>query len=160
MPERKGQTEMKDKYYRAFVEATNNVFKLMLNISEISDHPADDFRCDDEVDIAISIIGDLQGEVIYRFPVSTSLNIVNIMSGMQFETVDAFVTSAISEIANIISGNVLTSLSGDGMKCDILPPVQCKFDDNKEYETKTSCCICTAIGEICLEIRLNIVTNK
>lgn len=146
---------MKDKLYRVFVDATRNVFKLMLNISEISDHPTEDFKCDDEVDIAISILGDLQGEVIYRFPVSTSLNIVNIMSGMQFEAVDTFVTSAISEIANIISGNVLTALSDSDMICNILPPVQGKFDEEKEYEMKTSCCICTTIGEICLEIRLN-----
>ena len=114
---------MKDKLYEAFIDATNNVFQLMLNALEISAHPTEDFKCDDEVDIAISIIGDLHGEVIYRFPVPTSLNMVNIMSGMQFEKVDAFVTSAISEVANIISGNVLTALSDSDMKCDILPPV-------------------------------------
>jgi len=45
----------------------------MLNISEISDCPAENFKCSDEIDIAIGIVGDLQGEVIYRFPVSTSL---------------------------------------------------------------------------------------
>jgi len=155
MLKRKEWAEMKDKLYKAFVDATQNVFNLMLNISEISDRPADDFKCDDEIDIAIGIIGDLQGEVIYRFPVPTSLNMVNIMSGMQFDTVDSFVTSAISEIANIISGNVLTALSASEMKCDILPPVQWKQDEDKEYELKTSSCICTSVGEICLEIRLN-----
>jgi len=146
---------MKDKLYRAFVDATQNVFKLMLNISEICDHPSDNFSCDNEVDIAIGVVGDLQGEVVYRFPVSTSLNMVNIMSGMKFEEVDAFVTSAISEIANIISGNVLTALSDSEIKCDILPPVQIKPDEEKEYELKTSSCISTTVGDVCLEIRLN-----
>ncbi len=146
---------MKDKVHKAFVDATQNVFKLMLNISEISDHPAGDFKCDDEVDIVIGVTGDLQGKVIYRYPVSTSLNIVNLMSGMKFDAVDAFVSSAVSEIANIISGNVLSELSENHMNCDILPPVQCKLDDDKEYEINTSCYICTAIGEICLEIRMN-----
>ena len=150
---------MKDKLYRAFVDATQNVFKLMLNISEICDHPSDNFSCDNEVDIAIGVVGDLQGEVVYRFPVSTSLNMVNIMSGMKFEEVDAFVTSAISEIANIISGNVLTELSASDLKCDRLPPVQRKPGEDpnkdKEYELKTSCHINTSIGEIGLEIRLN-----
>ncbi|NLZ39613.1 MAG: chemotaxis protein CheX [Firmicutes bacterium] len=146
---------MIDKLYKTFVDATHNVFKLMLNISDISDHPADDFKSDETVDIAIGIVGDLKGEVIYRFPVSTSLNMVNIMSGMQFEEVDVFVTSAISEIANIISGNVLTALSED-MKCDILPPEQYKRgEEDKDYEIKTSSCISTTIGEICLEIGLN-----
>jgi len=146
---------MVDKLYQAFVDATQNVFNLMLNISEISHRPMEDFQCDDEVDIAIGIVGDLQGEVIYRFPVSTSLNMVNIMSGMQFETADAFVTSAISEIANIISGNVLTALSNNDLRCDILPPAQHQPDNDKKYEMETSCCIDTSIGEICLEIRLN-----
>lgn len=146
---------MKDKLYNAFIDATHNVFKLMLNISEISAHPTDDFKCDDEVDISIGVVGDLNGEVVYRFPVPTSLNMVNIMSGMQFEEVDAFVTSAISEIANIISGNVLTVLSGSDVKCEILPPVQSKLDEDKGYEIKTSCCISTTIGDICLVIRLN-----
>jgi len=148
---------MKDKLYRVFVDATHDVFKLMLNISEISDHPAEDFKYDNGVDIAIGITGDLEGEVIYRFPVSTSLNMVNIMSGMQFEEVDAFVTSAISEIANIISGNVLTALSDNDVKCNILPPVQYKPDEDKEkeYGIKTSCCIDTTIGDVCLEIRMN-----
>jgi chemotaxis protein CheX len=146
---------MVDNLYKAFVDATHNVFHLMLDLSDISDHPADEFQCDDAVDIAIPIVGDLEGDVIYRFPVTTSLNMVSIMSGMQVEEVDAFVTSAISEIANIISGNVLTVLSTNEMTCDLLPPVQRKPDENKEYELKTSCCIQTTIGLVCLDIRLN-----
>ncbi len=146
---------MKDNLYKAFIDATQNVFNLMLNISEISDCPAGDFKCDDEVDIAIGVTGDLNGKVIYRFPVSTSLNMVNVMSGMQFDSVDAFVTSAISEIANIISGNVLSALSENDMDCDILPPVQCTLDDEKTYEIEASRCISTSIGEICLDIKLN-----
>jgi len=146
---------MKDQIFKAYFDATQKVFNLMLNVSEISAHPSEDFKCDDEVDIAIGITGDLQGKVIYRFPVATSLNIVNTMSGMQFDAVDAFVTSAVSEIANIISGNVLSALSENNMDCDILPPVQCSLDDDKEYGINTSCRIDTAIGEVCLEIRLN-----
>lgn len=146
---------MEDKVYKAFMDATHNVFKLMLNISEFSDHPAADFKCDDEVDIAIGVTGDLQGKVVYRYPVSTSLKIVNLMSGMEFDAVDAFVSSAVSEIANIISGNVLSKLSESDLTCDILPPLQCNLDDDKEYEINTSFYISTAIGEICVEIKLN-----
>ena len=149
-----GLSKMEDKLYKAFVNATRDVFNLMFNISEDTDHPADNFNCDNEIDISVGIVGDLHGEVIYRFPVSTSINMVNIMSGMQFEMVDAFVTSAISEIANIISGNVFNALSYNNIKCNILPPVLYTYTD-KEYKNGASCCICTAIGEICLEIRLN-----
>jgi len=147
--------KMIDNLYRTFVDATRNVFNLMLDLSDITEHPAEDFRCDDEMDIAIGVFGDLYGEVIYRFPASTSLSMVNIMSGMQVEVVDAFVASAISEIANIISGNVLTALSASELKCDILPPAQREPDENEKYELQTSCCIATTVGEVCLEIRLN-----
>lgn len=146
---------MVDKLYKAFVDATYNVFNLMLNISEITDYPIEEFTCDDEVDIVVGIVGELQGEVIYQFPLTTSLSMVKIMSGMEFDEVDMFVTSAISEIANIISGNVITTLSDNELKYDILPPVQGMPEDDKEYEIESSCCICTSIGEICLKIRLN-----
>ncbi|MDI9488229.1 MAG: chemotaxis protein CheX [Bacillota bacterium] len=150
---------MVDKLYKAFVDATYNVFNLMLNISEISLHSVEDFKCDEGIDILVGIVGELQGEVIYRFPVTTSLSMVNIMSGMEFDDVDPFVTSAISEIANIISGNVITAFSDSTLKYDILPPVQGKSNNDKEYEIESSCCISTSIGEICLKIRLNRVLN-
>jgi chemotaxis protein CheX len=146
---------MVDKIYKAFVDATYNVFNLMLNISDISNHPIEEFTCDKEVDIIVGVVGELQGEVIYRFPVITSLNMVNIMSGMEFDDVDIFVTSAISEIANIISGNVITALSDNELRYDILPPVQGEPNNDKEYEIIESCCISTPIGEVCLDIRLN-----
>lgn len=145
---------MVDKLYKAFVDATYNVFHMMLNISDITEHPVDQYACDKEVDIAVGIVGDLQGKVIYRFPVVTSLKMVNIMSGMEFDDVDIFVTSAISEIANIISGNVITAISDSEQKYDILPPAQ-DMPDDKEYEIKESYCIRSSIGELCLDIRLN-----
>ncbi|QIB68751.1 chemotaxis protein CheX [Aminipila butyrica] len=142
--------------YAPFLEATRSVFQLMLDLSDIEDRPSDTFPDSDEtLDIAIGVIGDLTGEVIYRFPVTTSVNIVNIMSGMEVDSVDEFVTSAIFEIANIISGNVLTTLSGNDLACDILPPVQRAGDDSKSYEIKMACCLSTSAGDVCLDIRLN-----
>jgi chemotaxis protein CheX len=141
--------------YEPFLEATRNVFQLMLDLSDISDQPAEEFVCDDELDISIGVVGDLVGEVIYRFPHTTSLGMVNIMSGMEMSSVDDFVTSAISEIANIISGNVLTMLAGNNLNCDILPPALRKPNDSLEYTLRTACCISTSIGNVFLDIRLN-----
>jgi Predicted inhibitor of MCP methylation, homolog of CheC len=146
---------MENNLYTPFFEATRSVFQLMLDLSDISDHPAETFECDDEVDVSIEIVGDFEGEVIYRFPSTTSLNMVKIMSGMDIDTMDEFVISAISEIANIISGNVLTVLAESHMKCDILPPVLRKADDGKTYAIRNSCCISTSAGSVCLDIRLN-----
>ncbi len=138
-----------------FLEATCNVFQLMLDLTDISNSPVESFQCDDELDISIGVTGDLVGAVIYRFPNPTSLNMVHIMSGMEIEIVDEFVTSAVSEIANIISGNVLTMLAANDLKCDILPPVLGEPDEDKEYSLRSACCISTSVGDAFLDIRLN-----
>ncbi len=146
---------MPAKFYVPFLQATCNVFELMLDLSDISDRPAETFACEEELDISIEIVGDLAGEVVYRFPNETSLSIVNIMSGMEMDKVDDFVISAISEISNIISGNVLTMLAGEDLNCDIRPPRLKKADDGKDYALRSDCCLSTSAGDVCLEIRLN-----
>lgn len=146
---------MTDNLYRPFLQATRNVFELMLDLTDVSDRKAESFTCDDEFDVSIGVVGDLVGEVTYRFPHKTSLKMVSIMSGMEVEYIDDFVTSAISEIANIISGNVLTTLADNNVTCDILPPVLRAPDESKEYALRTATCLCTSVGDVCLDIRLN-----
>lgn len=146
---------MSSNFYVPFLQATCNVFELMLDLSDISDRPADAFEYDEELDISIEIVGDLAGEVVYRFPNGTCLNIVSIMSGMEMDKVDDFVISAISEISNIISGNVLTMLAGEALTCDIRPPRIKKVDDSRQYTLYSNCCLSSSAGEVCLEIRLN-----
>ena len=46
---------MIDKLYKTFVDATQNVFSLMLNLSEISDHPLESFECEDVLEVAIGL---------------------------------------------------------------------------------------------------------
>lgn len=146
---------MKTDLYTPFVEATRNVFQLMLDLSDVSEQPAKNFSTENSLNIAIGVIGDLSGKVIYRFPADTSVNMVKIMSGMEFDRVDDFVTSAISEIANIISGNVLTILSGSDLTCDILPPSIIMEDNENTDSIQTTCCFTTSAGDVCLDIRLN-----
>lgn len=141
--------------YKPFLVATRNVFQLMFDLSDITDRPVNLVRYEDEVAVSIGVVGDLAGQVIYRFPQGTSLNMVKIMSGMEVDAVDDFVTSAISEIANIISGNVLTILAGENVVCDLLPPVLYTAEAAGEYAIRTACCITTSAGEVCLDIRLN-----
>lgn len=154
MPKGERETAMID-LYKTFFDATQKVFHLMLDLTGISEDGAAHPAREDAVAIAIGIVGDLQGEVIYRFPFSTALNMVNILSGMQVAAMDAFVTSAVSEIANIISGNVLTALAEKDIKCDLLPPAQRPAGDNKQDDRATDFCVSTDIGAVCLEIRLS-----
>lgn len=146
---------MGNKLYDMFLEATRSVFQLMLDLSEIDNHPGKELSGNDVIDVCIGVTGDLEGEVIYRFPNSTSINMVKIMSSMDIDTVDDFVTSAVSEISNIISGNVMTMLAGNGLNCDILPPVLHGRDDTIQHTIHNSCCLSTSAGDVCLDIRLN-----
>lgn len=141
--------------YAPFLEATRNVFHLMLDLSDISEGPAENFRYEEGISVSIDVIGELEGCIVYKFPSETSLSMVNIMSGMEMDSVDEFVTSAISEIANIISGNVLSALAATDINCDILPPSLGDSADCTKYDLCKEVCISTPIGDICLNIRLN-----
>ncbi len=148
---------MNNLLYTPFFNATRDVFRLMLDLQEISDKPVEEdaiFNACDRLDIAIGVVGDLKGEVIYHFPKSTTLQMVRIMSGMEIDEIDDFVTSAMSEIANIISGNVM-SLISENMFCDILPPKIIEDAQGPETcEITQGMQISTEIGNIDLEIRL------
>ena len=116
---------MNETIYTPFFLATGEVFRLLLDLDVTASAPesmggaADE---DDRVNIIIGMTGDVTGEILYRFPMGMTLEMVKIMSGMEIEEVDAFVTSALGEIANIISGNAMTGLSERSLACDILPP--------------------------------------
>lgn len=146
---------MDNNIYTPFLEATRNVFHLMLDLSDIDEGPAESFKFNDTLNISIGVVGDLKGDIIYKFPNDTSLSMVAIMSGMEIDRVDEFVTSAISEIANIISGNVLNLLAETDINCDILPPVLKLSDYTNEYNISNDFCINTSVGSVCLGLRLN-----
>lgn len=148
---------MSEALYRPFLQATQHVFALMLDLNDVHDEPAVKKTTNpDTIEVSIGVKGDLSGQVVYSFPYETCLNMVNIMSGMEISEVDEFVTSAISEIANIISGNVMTLLTGENLTCDILPPKLVTGDIlTEEYTLDTVSCIVTSVGNVCLDIMLN-----
>lgn len=59
-----------------FYEATRDVFKMMLglDIAQLETHSA--MEGEETVQVAIELIGDLTGSVVYSFPKTTTLNIV------------------------------------------------------------------------------------
>ncbi|HWR22982.1 MAG TPA: chemotaxis protein CheX [Feifaniaceae bacterium] len=148
---------MSEALYRPFLQATQHVFRLMLDLDNVYAEPLrGDTRSLDAVEVSIGVTGDLTGRVVYSFPYETCLNMVNIMSGMEISEVDEFVTSAIGEIANIISGNVMTLLTDEDLACDILPPRVVTGEAEKgQYALNTVSCIVTSVGNICLDIMLN-----
>ncbi|MEM1485111.1 chemotaxis protein CheX [Oscillospiraceae bacterium PP1C4] len=146
--------------FSPFSKATCEVFKLLLDLDVSVSSPTKldtIVGADDKVNIIIGIIGDLSGEILYRFPKETTLEIVKIMSGMEIDEIDEFVTSALGEIANIISGNAMTGLSEQKVVCDILPPRIIVGDSQRLTEGTfpiMSTRVNTSIGEVELDIQV------
>lgn len=105
-----------------FYNATRDVFKSMLDLDITRMQENEVPRQEESVRVEIALTGDLSGSVVYRFPKSTTLHIVKILSGMEAEKVDDFATSMLGEMANIISGNAVSCLSEKDCRCDIKPP--------------------------------------
>ncbi len=151
---------MTNTLYQPFVNATQEVLKLMLDINSVANQSEGD-SCpagwDVGIGIAIGVTGHLFGEIVYCFPSDTALEMVRTMSGMDFDVVDDFVTSAIGEIANIISGKALVLLSQHNVVCDILPPKVIVLDNavgSSNGKDKANTCIITDIGVMGITINL------
>ncbi|MFU0831732.1 MAG: CheC-like family protein [Oscillospiraceae bacterium] len=148
---------MDNALYSTFLSATRDVLKTMLDVNSMKENPGG-LQDKEELSISIQVTGSLTGEIIYRFPKETSLNMVKIMSGgMDFEEVDDFVTSAVGEIANIISGKALISLSEQKIVCDILPPkILSETEDSKSeaLDSGIRTQIQSNVGSIEIDIRL------
>ncbi len=147
---------MSARYYDLFLNATGDVFMLLLDLEVTrADISATQAALENGVQIHIGVVGDLTGDIIYRFPKQTTLEIVRIMSGMDFSELDAFVASALGEVANIISGNAMTILSQQQLTCDILPPRVLLGDDAAATEQAESCeLLQTPIGPLELIVSL------
>ncbi|HHT72122.1 MAG TPA: chemotaxis protein CheX [Firmicutes bacterium] len=115
---------MKAEYINAFYLATQDVFRLMLDLetTRLAMRVTEELVPFREANVVIGVTGDLAGSLLYSFPKNMALEMVRIMSGMEMTELDAFVTSAMGELANIISGNAMTRLFESNFRCDIVPP--------------------------------------
>lgn len=149
---------MKAEYINPVFKAVTEVFKAMLDL-EVSRGATRTVAGEmQEVDIRINVKGDVTGSILFQFPHDTTLNIVQIMSGMEIKEVDSFVTSAMGEISNIISGNAASYLSKLNYHCDIMPPqiavADAAVSPNFSQET-LSIPLHTSIGDMNIHISLD-----
>ena len=76
-----------------------------------------------QVSIALNIIGEIHGEVVYNMTELDGYYVASLMMfGMPVTAFDDMTKSAVSELANMISGHVATIFAGKGIKVDITPP--------------------------------------
>jgi len=75
-----------------------------------------------EVNVLISIIGQVQGVVLYGMSKDTALKIVSRIMGQEFAEFDNLAQSGIGELGNVISGKATINLSNAGYQTTISPP--------------------------------------
>jgi chemotaxis protein CheX len=148
---------MKAECVNPFLQALQDVFKLMLDVDIARKNISANSNADTEkqVVVEIKLIGDITGSVLFSFPQSTTLEMVKVMSGMEFNKVDSFVTSALGEMSNIISGNAVTYLSKANYHCDILPPRIEVADRANVGQPALKVPLHTALGDMWVSFILN-----
>lgn len=103
-----------------------------MNPKELSGKSIENKIRAEDICIAVGIIGEIQGNIVYGFSKEFSFQIVEIMTGLHMEQMDEMVCSAMAELSNIISGNTTIAFSKQGFACDITTPVvmQKQTEDN------------------------------
>lgn len=75
-----------------------------------------------EVTTLISLVGDVEGSVMFSMPREMALGIVSQMMGEEFDELDELVQSGIGELGNVIAGQAATKLSQTGLEANISVP--------------------------------------
>ena len=76
----------------------------------------------DDITVLISMVGQVQGVVLYSLSEMTALAIVSKILGQPFEEFDELAQSGIGEIGNVITGQAGNRLSQVGYEVNISPP--------------------------------------
>ncbi|WP_122644067.1 bacteriohemerythrin [Luxibacter massiliensis] len=107
-----------------------------------------------DVFIELPFIGALNGKAIFGFSKELALSLVSTMTMMEYHELDELVLSALCELTNISCGNVAGRLAGQGILCDIKPPV---IKEKKDYiqNPVTGIYIDTGVGGLEVVAMLN-----
>ena len=115
---------MKAEYVNSFYKAIKDVFQLMIDADPQRGNlrVIEDMVVDKDANVILKVVGDLQGAILFSFPIDMVLEMIKIMSGMNMDKIDSFASSALGEVANIIGGNALNNLADNNYICNMEPP--------------------------------------
>lgn len=106
-------------YINPFIEAVNNVFTTMLDVTpkrnglKISDGGSSGML----LTSLVGLSGQISGVVALRFPPPTALNLASRMLGSEVTSLNDEVTDAVSEMVNMVAGAAKAKFAHD-------PPVE------------------------------------
>lgn len=76
----------------------------------------------EEISVLISMVGQVNGVVLYGLSEATGIEIVSRILGQPFEEFDALAQSGIGELGNVITGQAGKRLAEAGFEVKISPP--------------------------------------
>ncbi len=115
---------MKVKFLNPFVEAAVEVLKVEVGADAARGELAleSGSLTAEEVNVLISMVGQIKGIVVYSMSQQTGLNILSKMVGEEMVNFDGYAQSGLAELANVITGRATVKLSHNGFISDISPP--------------------------------------
>jgi chemotaxis protein CheX len=116
---------MKSEFLNPFIMAAASVFEKDVGI-EVSRGRLAIQRggyVSDDVTVLISLVGRVEGSVMFGMSYTTAKSIVSEVLGQDFEKFDELAQSGIAELANVIAGLSSTSLAEAGFPAIISVPM-------------------------------------
>ena len=115
---------MNVKYLNPFIEAAAEVLELEVGAS-ITRGPIALHRSPytaRDVTVTLSLIGRVEGMVLYGLSTNTALQLVSEMMGEPISELDDLAQSGIAELGNVMTGRASTKLAQAGYDCNISTP--------------------------------------
>ncbi len=115
---------MNIKFLNPFLEAAAEVLEAEVNLTPTRGSLSlqKSAMSATEVTVLISIIGQVQGVVLYGMSTTTAMAFVSRIMGQEFTEFDGLAQSGIGELGNVISGRAAIKLSTAGYETTISPP--------------------------------------
>jgi len=107
-----------------FIEAANEVLlaeaEVATNRGNLTLHKS--AFTSNAITVLISLVGQVQGVVLYGLSIPTGVELVSRMMGQEFDEFDDLAQSGIAELGNVITGRATIKLSQAGYTANISPP--------------------------------------
>ena len=112
------------KFMNPFVEAASEVLKAEVG-TEVRRGTLSlqkSAMTTDDITVLISLVGQVQGVVLYGLSKETGLGLVSKITDQEFKEFDSLAQSGIAELGNVITGRASVKLSHTGFESTISPP--------------------------------------
>ena len=115
---------MNVKFMNPFIEAATEVLKVEcgVDVGRGNLSLAKSSMTAEDITVLLSLVGQIQGVVLYGLSTTTALSLVSRVMGQQFSTFDNLAQSGVAELGNVITGRATVKLSEAGYNVNISPP--------------------------------------